>query len=118
MRDGPMRDALVVARELGLRTPNFEQLELPELWDCWADRVALIDVLHRSGKDTSEAIADARRYEAVQKALDLLETTAMLEPNKLQDSTGQALDQPSPLAPAAPEPEPQTDPSPEASEGA
>lgn len=63
-------------------------------------------------------IADARRYEAVQKALDLLETTAMLEPNKLQDSTGQTVDQPSPLAPAAPAPEPQTDPSPEASEGA
>lgn len=63
-------------------------------------------------------IADARRYEAVQKALDLLETTAMLEPNKLQDSTGQAVDQPSPLAPAAPTPEPESEPAPDATEGA
>jgi hypothetical protein len=51
-------------------------------------------------------IADARRFEATQKALDLLETTAMLEPNRLQDSTGQAVDQPSPLAPTAPAGEP------------
>lgn len=59
-------------------------------------------------------IADARRYEAAQKALDLLETTAMLEPNRLQDSTGHSVDQPSPLAPTAPAEEP----APEASEGA
>ncbi|PNU04308.1 hypothetical protein A8V01_21100 [Novosphingobium guangzhouense] len=65
-------------------------------------------------------IADARRYEAVQKALDLLETTAMLEPNRLQDSNGRTVDQPSPLAPAAPagEPTEAADPAPEASEGA
>lgn len=51
-------------------------------------------------------IADARRFEAAQKALDLLETTAMLEPARLQDAAGQAVDQPSPLAPVAPEGEP------------
>ncbi|MEE4451512.1 hypothetical protein [Novosphingobium resinovorum] len=59
-------------------------------------------------------IIDARRYEAVQKALDLLETAAMLEPNRLQDSTGRSVDQPSPLAPTPPAEEP----APEASEGA
>jgi len=48
-------------------------------------------------------IADARRYQAVQKALDLIETTAMLEPRRLQDATGQSVTQPSPLAtPTAP----------------
>ena len=43
-------------------------------------------------------VADALRYEAVQKALDLIETTAMLDPSRLQDSEGNSVDQPSPLA--------------------
>lgn len=43
-------------------------------------------------------IADAHRYAAVQRALDLIETTAMLEPRRLQDSEGKKVDQPSPLA--------------------
>lgn len=43
-------------------------------------------------------IADARRYQDAQRALDLLETTAMLEPSRLQDAQGHKVDQPSPLA--------------------
>jgi hypothetical protein len=49
--------------------------------------------------DSSEDwIADAHRYSAVQSALDLIETTAMLERRKLQDAEGKKIDQPSPLA--------------------
>lgn len=47
-------------------------------------------------------IMTARRYEAVQRALDLLETTAMLEPRRLQDGDGRRVDQPSPLAAPVP----------------
>ncbi len=47
-------------------------------------------------------IADARRYERVQTALSLLETTAMLEPRRLKDAEGHAVDQPSPLATPGP----------------
>jgi uroporphyrinogen-III synthase len=43
-------------------------------------------------------VVDARRYASAQRALDLIETTAMLEPTRLQDSEGQRVDQPSPLA--------------------
>ena len=43
-------------------------------------------------------IAAARRYDAVQRALDLIETTAMLDPHRLKDGKGSAVDQPSPLA--------------------
>ena len=43
-------------------------------------------------------IADARRYAQVQNALDLIETAAMLEPDRLQDSGGNRVEQPSPLA--------------------
>jgi len=43
-------------------------------------------------------IADALRYESARKALDLIETTAMLDPSRLQDAEGNNVDQPSPLA--------------------
>ncbi|EJL24858.1 hypothetical protein [Novosphingobium sp. AP12] len=68
---------------------------------------AVGEVERLPGADAADTwIADARRFEAAQKALDLLETTAMLEPSRLQDSAGQAVDQPSPLAPVAPQGEP------------
>lgn len=48
-------------------------------------------------------VVDARRYAEVQDALDLLETTAMLEPSRLRDGGGRRVDQPSPIsAPTAP----------------
>jgi hypothetical protein len=43
----------------------------------------------------------ARRYEDAQRALDVIETTAMLEPHALRDANGKPVDQPSPLAPPA-----------------
>ena len=43
-------------------------------------------------------ISDARRYAAAQKALDLIEVAAMLEPSRLKDSEGNKVNQPSPLA--------------------
>lgn len=61
-------------------------------------------------------IADARRYAEVQRALDLIETTAMLEPSRLRDAGGGTVDQPSPLStPGIPpktnaEPEPVAEP--------
>ncbi|TCM18909.1 hypothetical protein EDF56_104444 [Novosphingobium sp. PhB165] len=57
-------------------------------------------------------IADARRYQDVQDALDLLETTAMLEPRRLQDSAGHAVSQQSPLAAPGEEASPTPDPEP------
>ncbi len=51
-------------------------------------------------------IADARRLASAARALDLIETTAILEPRNLKDSAGQRVEQPSPLAgPAMPEPD-------------
>ena len=47
--------------------------------------------------------ADARRYAAAQAALETIESSAMLEPHRLQDAQGRSVDQPSPLVhPAAP----------------
>lgn len=43
-------------------------------------------------------VIDARRFSEAQSALDLIETAAMLEPNRLKDSEGKRIDQPSPIA--------------------
>ena len=42
-------------------------------------------------------LADARRYEQTQQALDLLETVAVLEPQRLRDGSGNRVEQPSPV---------------------
>ena len=60
---------------------------------------AVAQVERLPGSDAARKwIADARRYDAAQKALDLIETTAMLDPNRLQDSEGNTVEQRSPLA--------------------
>jgi hypothetical protein len=43
-------------------------------------------------------IAAAEHYQDLQRALDLLETTALLEPRELNDGKGRKIEQPSPLA--------------------
>ncbi|MGH6785306.1 MAG: hypothetical protein ACREBO_00615 [Novosphingobium sp.] len=44
-------------------------------------------------------IAAAQRHARALRALDLLETTAILEPHRLQDGEGDKVDQPSPVTP-------------------
>lgn len=51
-------------------------------------------------------IADAHRFDDAQRALDLIETTAMLEPRRLKDGSAQQVDQPSPLSTPDPTPVP------------
>ena len=43
-------------------------------------------------------IEDAERYARAQRGLELLETTAILEPRRLRDGTGNKVEQPSPAA--------------------
>lgn len=49
-----------------------------------------------SAAGAAEWIADAERYARVQRALELLETTAILESRGLRDGAGNRVDQPSP----------------------
>lgn len=68
---------------------------------------AISEVERLPGAEAADTwIADAHRYAQVQQALDLLETTAMLEPSRLKDAEGHKVDQPSPLATPAQEPFP------------
>lgn len=58
------------------------------------------------GEAAGEWIASARRYAEVERALDQLETAALLEPERLRSSGGAQLRQPSPAA-ASPAPAPE-----------
>lgn len=63
---------------------------------------AIVEVEHLPGAEAArDWIASARRYEATQRALDLIETSAMLEPRNLRDANGKAVEQASPLTPPA-----------------
>ena len=59
---------------------------------------AIIEVERLPGAEEAQAWTEAaRRYEDAQRALDVIETTAMLEPHMLRDASGKLVDQPSPL---------------------
>jgi len=58
----------------------------------------------------SDWMASVRRYDEVQRALDLIETTAMLDPRNLQDSRGRKVEQASPIEAPAPTPAPSASP--------
>lgn len=66
------------------------------------DAIAEVERLP-GASDAQEWIAAARRYDAAQRALDVIETTAMLERRELRDAQGLAVDQPSPLESPAPQ---------------
>ena len=66
---------------------------------------AIAEVQRLPGASGAQDWIDAaRRYAATQRALDLIETTAMFEPYRLQDASGRRVEQPSPLEPTSAEP--------------
>ncbi|WP_236555053.1 hypothetical protein [Novosphingobium sp. 9U] len=68
---------------------------------------AIDEVERMPGAEAAQKwIADARRFEDAQRALDLIETTAMLEPRRLKDGSGQDVTQSSPLSTPEPSPTP------------
>lgn len=59
---------------------------------------AIEEVQNMPGAPAAEQwIADARRYAAAQRALDLIETAALLEQGRLRDGVGNTIGQPSPV---------------------
>lgn len=60
---------------------------------------AIMEVERLPGASAAHGWIDAaRRYEATQRALDVIETAAMLEPRALRDAAGRPIEQTSPLA--------------------
>ncbi|MEP3225555.1 MAG: mitofilin family membrane protein [Parasphingorhabdus sp.] len=71
--------------------------------------IAEIEKLPGSDNDddlTNQWMESARRYNEARRALDVIETAAILEPQQLRTSEGERVDQPSPLAPTTPIPAP------------
>ncbi len=61
---------------------------------------ALAEVDRMPGHDAAESwLQMARRYREAHRALDLIETAAVLEPRQIHNSAGAPVTQPSPLAP-------------------
>lgn len=68
---------------------------------------AIIEVRHLPGASGASGwIAAAQRYLTAQRALDLLESTALIESRRFSDGAGQKVETPSPLVPPAPAPGP------------
>lgn len=71
---------------------------------------AIDEVARLPGAEAAEKwTADARRFQDAERALELIETTALVEPRRLRDGSGQQVNEPSPTAgvsaaPVAPAP--------------
>lgn len=64
---------------------------------------AIEEVQNMPGSSAADGwIADVRRYSAAQRALDLIETAAVLEPRRLRDGSGERIEQPSPVVSPTP----------------
>ncbi|AMO70963.1 hypothetical protein [Sphingorhabdus sp. M41] len=70
--------------------------------------IAEIEKLAGADKDDEflKWMEKARRYNEARRALDVIETAAILEPQQLRTAEGERVDQPSPLAPSSPIPAP------------
>jgi len=64
---------------------------------------AIEEVQNMPGASAADQwVADVRRYAAAQRALDLIETAAVVEPNRLRDGSGERVEQPSPAVSPGP----------------
>lgn len=99
-----LSNLFVIRRKTTPSTRPEERLERARLFlESGRIDAAISEVRKMPGAAAAtEWIADAQRYAAAQRALDLIETSAVLEPRRLRDRSGQAIEQPSPAAQAQP----------------
>ena len=97
-----MRDLFVVRREGTASPAPEERLKRARRYlETGRVEAALAEVSRLPGKDDAPNwITLAKRYIDARRALDLIETAAILEPRELRTSEGTQVNQPSPLAPA------------------
>lgn len=88
----------VIRRESSPSPQPQRRLERARLFlESGRTEAAIAEVKNLPGADNAKAwIHDAERYAAVQQALELLETSAVLEPRLLRDSEGRRIEQPGP----------------------
>ena len=99
VRFGEELSQLFVIRRESAPSPQPERrLERARLFlESGRTRSAIAEVRNLPGADEAEGwIRDAERYAAAQRAIDLIETAAVLEPRRLRDGAGNRIEQPSP----------------------
>lgn len=94
-------ELFVVRREDAPSPAANRRLERARMFiESGRTEAAVAEIRHLPNAEEAQSwIADAERYAAAQRALDLLETTAILEPRELRDGSGNRIEQPSPGAP-------------------
>lgn len=92
----------VIRHESSPSTQPLDRLERAKLLlrTCQVDEAANEIERMPGAAAAGQWVAAARRYAATQRALDLIETAALLDTEKLKSGSGQAVTQPSPLAPS------------------
>lgn len=93
-----LSELFVVRREDTPSPAPIQRLERARLFLKSGRTAAAISEVRNlpNAKEASGWIADAERFSATQRALEALETAAILEPRQLRDGAGRRVDQPSP----------------------
>jgi hypothetical protein len=94
-----MSQLFVIRRESTPSPQPERRLERARLFlESGRISAAIDEVRNLPGADNAaDWIASAERLASAQQALDLLETSAVLEPRRLRDGDGEAIEQPSPV---------------------
>lgn len=95
-----LRELFVVRRESSPSPEPRRRMERARLFlESGRPEAAISEVRNMpNAAGAADWIADAERYAAAQRALELLETAALLEPRSLRDGAGRSIEQPSPVA--------------------
>jgi hypothetical protein len=85
------------------QTPSQRLQRAKRYLEAGRVEAALAEIERLPGRDkAADWLAKARVYAEARRALDIIESAAILEPRGLRDAAGQPIEQPSPLAPNAP----------------
>ena len=92
-------ELFIVRRETSPSPQPMRRMERARLFlESGRYESAIEEVQNMPGAPAAERwIADTRRYAATMRAIDLIETGALLDPNRLRSDTGTTVDQPSPV---------------------
>lgn len=93
-----LNELFIVRRESAPSPQSDRRLERARFFlESGRVESAIAEVQNLPGADKAEPwIADAQRYAEAQRALDLIETAAVLEPRRLRDGAGNRIEQLSP----------------------
>ena len=85
------------------QTPSQRLQRAKRYLEAGRVEAALAEIERLPGRNkAADWLAKARVYAEARRALDIIESAAILEPRGLRDATGQPIEQPSPLAPKPP----------------